>query len=65
MDINSKLRYCRLSIESLARHDDMDAAVREAALDEVVRMVEVEREAARQRVQAKIDAALGGAQQQA
>lgn len=61
MDITRKVEIIKAGVESLARHDDMDAAVREAALDRVVAIVELERQAARDRVQAKIEAALGAA----
>lgn len=64
MDLNTKLKYCRSHIESVARHDDMDAAVREAALDRIVEMVEAERTAARERLQAKLEAALGATEPQ-
>lgn len=56
MDLKTKLTYVGKSIESIARHDDVDAAVRHAALDEVETMIRAEREAINARVQAKIAA---------
>lgn len=58
MDIKRKLELTSQHIESIARHDDVDLAVREAALDKVVAQVEEERAAAKVRVQAKVEAAL-------
>lgn len=56
MDLKTKIAYAGKSIESIARHDDVDAAVREAALDEVVKKIDAERQAIAERLQAKIGA---------
>lgn len=56
MDLKRKIEYAGKSIESIARHDDADAAVRHAALDEVAKIIAAERDAINRRVQAKVKA---------
>lgn len=59
MNIKRKLELLKLSLVSISSHEDEDAAVRLAALDQVDAMVKAEREAIAARVQAHIDASLG------
>ena len=58
MDFIRKLELADAAIQSIARHDDAEAAVRLAALDKVSDIVERERVAIAHRVQRDIDAAL-------
>ena len=58
MNLQSKITYARQAIEFIARHDDADAAVRNAALDKIIQLVEHERAQIAERVQKKIDAAV-------
>lgn len=60
MDLKRKIENAGMHIEFIARHDDADLAVREAALNAVLQKIEAERQAARDRVQAKIEAAVQG-----
>jgi hypothetical protein len=59
MDFQRKLELVEQSIRSISKADDMDAAVRTAALDRVDAFVKAEREAMAARVEAKIKAHLG------
>lgn len=61
MDLKSKIAYTDKHIESIARHDEVDLAVRNAALDRVIAKVEEERKAAAERVAASIAETLGEA----
>ncbi len=61
MNIQRKLELARQHIEIIARHDDEDLAVRQAALQAVYRHIDTELQAAKERVQAKVQAALGQA----
>ncbi len=56
MDINRKLQIVESAIKSVTLHDDLDAAVRLHALDKMAAMLEAERHAIEERVQAAIDA---------
>lgn len=59
MNIKRKLELLQGSITSIGTHDDEDAAVRLAALDQAEAMIKAEREGIEARVQARIDASLG------
>lgn len=61
MNIQRKLELARQHIEIIARHDDEDLAVRQAALQAVADHITAELQAASERVQAKVQAALGQA----
>lgn len=54
MNLTRKIEIIERSITSLTRHDDEDAAVRHAALDHVIRIIEAERSAIEERVKARI-----------
>ena len=58
MDINRKLELVTMNVRSISTHDDVDAAVRLAALDRVDAMVAAERKGINDRVQAEIGATL-------
>lgn len=60
MDIKRKLELLKNNVVSISTHDDEDAAVRLAALDQVDAMVKAEREAIEARVQARIADSFGG-----
>jgi len=60
MKLNRKLEIAEQAIRSISTHDDEDAAVRDAALKRLEEFIEAERQAAAQRVQAKIAAQVGG-----
>lgn len=62
MDIKRKIEIVGQAVRSIAHHHDEDLAVREAALDQIQGLVEAERAAARQRVQARIVSAVGSQQ---
>jgi len=59
MEIKRKLELLKSNLVSITSHEDEDAAVRLAALDQVDAMVKAEREGIAARVQARIDASLG------
>lgn len=50
MDIRKKIEYAKQSVANIARADDVDSAIRLAALDKLVEFVEVERAAMAERV---------------
>jgi hypothetical protein len=54
MDLAAKLTIARTAIDSISRHDDEDAAVREAQLDLVLAHVAAERAAMRDRIAARV-----------
>ncbi len=58
MNIQRKLELARQHVEIIARHDDEDLAVRQAALQAVADHITSELQAASERVQAKVQAAL-------
>lgn len=58
MDIRRKIEIAQQAIRSISTHDDVDLAVREAALDKLNEFASAERVAAQERVQAAIDAQL-------
>lgn len=58
MNLNRKIEIIKRAVESLARHDDEDVAVRHAALDHVLEHVAAERAAMDERVRRKIADAL-------
>ena len=58
MDLGTKLNYAKQHVESISRHDDMDADVRRAALDELHNHIEREKLLIAQRVDEKIRAVL-------
>jgi hypothetical protein len=60
MDLKRKLELFTDSVKSISRHDDVDAAVRHAALDQAAAIIAAEREAIDARVQADIAAHLKG-----
>ena len=62
MDIKRKLEVAQQAIQSISTHDDEDLAVRNAALDRIVALVEAEKAAAAQRVAERIAAHMGAAQ---
>lgn len=62
MDIKRKLEIIEQSIKSLAGHDDADLALRNAALDKVVAIVEAERTAATERVSVAIEKMVSGSE---
>lgn len=57
MDIKRKIEIVEQSIRSLTTHDDMDVAVRSAALDRIDALIAAERKAMHSRVEKKIKAA--------
>lgn len=59
MDIQRKHELARQHVAIIARHDDADLAVREAALKSVIDYAHAEIENARARLQAKVRQALG------
>ncbi|MCK6453995.1 MAG: hypothetical protein L6R19_24535 [Alphaproteobacteria bacterium] len=60
MKPDRKLEIVAQAIQSLATHDDEDAAVIEACLDQVIALCEREKGALAARVAARIGALLGG-----
>lgn len=60
MNFKRKLEIVEQSIKSISRADDMDAAVRIAALDRVDAIVKAERKAMAERVAEKIKAQVDG-----
>lgn len=60
MKPDRKLEIVAQAIQSLATHDDEDAAVIEACLDQVIVLCEREKGALAARVAARIGALLGG-----
>lgn len=60
MDLRNKVAFVGKSIESIARHDDEDLAVREAALKLVEQKIAEERQAMADRVAARVAEAVGG-----
>ena len=54
MDIKRKLELVKSSIVSISTHEDEDAAVRHAALDQIDSIVKVERDKIDQAVKARI-----------
>lgn len=58
MDLKRKLELLKSSVESVARHDDEDAAVRHVALNKIIEMVESERHAMDARVAKRIEHSL-------
>lgn len=61
MDLQRKLELLAAGVRSIARHDDLDAAVRHAALDQAAALIKEERAAIDARVQGEIAAQLGNA----
>ncbi len=59
MKPDRKLEIVAQAIQSLATHDDEDAAVIEACLDQVIAMCEREKGALAARVAARIEALIG------
>lgn len=59
MKPDRKLEIVDQAIQSLATHDDEDAAVIEACLDQVIAMCEREKGALAARVAARIEALIG------
>ena len=57
MDIRKKIEYAKQSVANIARADDVDSAIRLAALDKLVEFVEVERAAMAERVVAAVEEA--------
>lgn len=55
MDLKRKMEICAKDIRFVSRADDTDAAVRMAALNALVRLIDEEKSAMNQRLQAKID----------
>lgn len=55
MNIKHKLRYATAWVDAIARHDSVDATIRNAALDEVEKHIAAAREAMADRLKAKID----------
>lgn len=62
MKPDRKLEIVAQAIHSLSTHDDEDAAVIEACLDQVIALCEREKGALSARVAARIGALLGGAE---
>lgn len=62
MKPDRKLEIVAQAIQSLATHDDEDAAVIEACLDQVIALCEREKGALAARVAARIGALLDGAE---
>lgn len=56
MNLQRKIEIARYNIASIARHDDEELAVRIAALDQVVGIVNEEKAAAQQRVAERVSA---------
>lgn len=50
MDLSRKVEIANQAVDSISRHDDEDAAVRLAMLDQVAEHIEAERAAIAQRV---------------
>lgn len=59
MDMRTKIAYIERDIRNISRADDTDSAVRNAALDRVIEIVEAERKEMMERVAKKAEA-LGG-----
>lgn len=59
MDIKRKIELAQQSIASIARHDDEDLAVREAALNRVGEIIAAERDQMEERVKARIAQTVG------
>ncbi len=59
MDIKRKLELTSQAIKSISQHTDEESLVRLAALDEVVRQVNTERDAIRAEIEQAKRAALG------
>lgn len=59
MDLKRKLELARSSVESISRHDDLDAQVRHAALDKLVEIIEAERAAIEARIADSVKVELG------
>jgi hypothetical protein len=57
MDIRKKIEYAKQSVANIARADDVDSAIRLAALDKLIEFVEVERAAMAERVVAAVEEA--------
>lgn len=57
MDIRKKIEYAKQSVANIARADDVDSAIRLAALDKLVEFVGVERAAMAERVAAAVEGA--------
>ena len=57
MDIRKKIEYATQSVANIARAEDVDSAIRLAALDKLVEFVEVERAAMAERVAATVEEA--------
>lgn len=56
MNLQRKIEIARLSIASIARHDDEELAVRIAALDQVAAIIADEKAQAQQRVADRVAA---------
>lgn len=61
MDIARKLEYAQSLITSIGTHEDEDAAVRTAALDQVISLAAAEKAAIDVRLQERIAAAVSPA----
>lgn len=55
MDIRKKIEYAKQSVANIARADDVDSAIRLAALDKLIEFVEVERAAMAERVMVAVE----------
>lgn len=55
MDIKSKIKSVEMHVKMISRADDTDSAVRNAALDKVVEMIEAERAEMMARVGEKVE----------
>lgn len=55
MDIKSKLGYVKTWVDTIARHDSVDVAIRNAALDAAEKHIAVARKGMADRVRAKIE----------
>lgn len=54
MDIKNKLRYAKTWVDAIARHESVDAVVRNAALDEVEKHITAARAEMAERLKAKV-----------
>lgn len=54
MNLARKIEIAVLAVTSISRHDDEDAAVRHAALDKLLGLIQAEKELMDSRVQAHI-----------
>jgi hypothetical protein len=61
MDLARKLELAAMAVVSISHHDDEDAAVRHAFLDQLATVIKTERDAIDARVGARITEALSAA----